>query len=98
MACSKKDVCSKTCMADKCDECYKELLRWNGIEGVLRLEIKEVEANIANAEEKLHWEKGLTPSQRKDWEYILYAKLPKKLEFLKNQLRGELFEYPVGKN
>ena len=49
MACSKKDVCDKACLDDKCDECYKELLRWNGIEGVLHLEIKEVEANIANA-------------------------------------------------
>ena len=98
MACSKKGLCEKACMADKCDECYKELLRWNGIEGVLRLEITETEDDIAIAEEKLHWKKGLTPSQRKDWEYILYAKLVPKLEFLKKQLRGELFEYPVGKN
>lgn len=98
MACSKKGMCEKACLADKCDECYKELLRWHGIEGVLRLEIKEVEDDIANAQEKLDKVETLSPGQRSDWEYICYYKLPRKLAFLKNQLRGELFEYPGGKN
>ena len=98
MACSKKGMCEKACLADKCDECYKELLRWNGIEGVLRMEIMEVEVNIANAEEKLERGKTLTPGQRSHWEYILYSKLEPKLAFLKKELRGEGGEYSNGKN
>ena len=85
--CSMK--CEKACVADKCDKCYKEILRWNGIEGILKLEIMETEDAIEHAEEKLQRSRTFTPAQRQDWEYLCYVKLPQKLVFLKKQLQGE---------